>query len=57
VRGRATRAAIVGLVSLVALGGAIMALRPAFPVDPGVIGSPFERRANPDDAFRDVIGP
>ncbi len=57
VRGRATRALVVGLLALLALGGALVALRPAFPVEPGVIGSPFERRADPADAFRDVVGP
>ena len=57
VRGRATRAVIVGVAAMLLLGGALVALTPRFPVDSGAIGSPFQRRSAPNDAFRDVVGP
>ena len=56
VRGRATRALLVGLVAMLLLGATMLPLKKHFPVDPGVIGSPFQRREAADDAFRDVVG-
>lgn len=56
VRGRALRALVVGFAALLLLSLTLVPLRSHFPEDPGVLGSPFQRRTAPSDALRDVVG-
>jgi rhomboid protease GluP len=56
VRGRALRAVVVGAAMLLVLSATLLPLRSHFAEDPGAIGSPFQRRTAPEDAFRDVVG-